>query len=177
MVILPCSLCCNKCECGECQSVVADWTIDTASGVTYSGTTAGFSCLTTTSYDEEFRRVSNTEYAIVNGVNVADLNKPEGDGSNIVASVTCRCGPIYSLERGEWLVDVSLSISTRIPAPGSGSTSQPVSGFCNWSGIVKKCEQSGFPVIKRDDLTLVSQSGSLGLTGCADFDFQLRTVP
>lgn len=178
MVLLPCSSCCSKCDCRECQNVVIDWSIVTQSGVAYSGTTSTMSCVSGVSgYDLTLGFLPYANYGIANGINVSDLNRAGGTGSSIVGSATIWCGSAYGLNRGEWLVDFTLDIRTRIPAPGSTTISPPVEGFCVWSGIVRRCDSSGFPLVRRDDLTLMSHSGSLGLSGCADFQFQLRVVP
>ncbi len=179
MVLFPGCNCCSLCDCRECQTVVIDWSITTASDVVYSGTTEAMSCTSGISgYDDETGTfLPYTNYGITNGVNVSDLNRASNDGSNVVASATIYCGNAYGLQAGEWLVDITLVIETRIPAPGSSTASPPVSGVCYWSGIVRNCEQSGLPTVNRSMLTLVSSSGSLGYSQCADFQFLFRVVP
>lgn len=155
-----------------------DWVITTVTGVVYSGTSASLACGSSLLYDDELGFITSLEYGGANIVNVSDLDRASGDGSSVVASAVFRCGPNFGLTPGEWLVDVTLVIATRVPLPGGAYNPLAVEGVCVWSGIVTKCDKTGgFPRVPRSALQIVSSSGSLGVGGCANFLFTFRAVP
>lgn len=179
MVLLPCSRCYNCCLCGECQAVVMDWKLTSVTGIVYEGSSSSgdIDCTSSLSYDESLGFITSLEYGGANIVNVSDLDRETNDGSNVVASAVFRCGVNYGLARGEWHVDVTVSVETRVPLPGGGYGGPALQGTCVWSGIVTKCDSDGgFPKIKRSDLTLVTSSGNLGVGGCVNFTFTFRAV-